>query len=536
VLVHLSPLSLAEKCRIAFGVAQAAVIALALFILYIWMGKLAMNDLLDEERAAVETRLFSRHFKTETTGQVPPVLNRSGAKEDPNTTELLWLRFESATQTADKKDNKNLFSSLSETQIKIIKSLKPEEQIDDRMVLEKKGGKLYSNYVLLIKATDKCLACHNPQISARSFSRNEIIGYAIVCRPVGSEYKKEVFLNRFWTIIAGLIAGAGAIVAFYVITQKVILSPIRQLRALANNVAEGNLDIRSSINTRDEYQKLAESFNNMLDALQKSQEKLRQANKQLDAKIVELSERNIELYKANKLKSEFLANISHELRTPLNSILGFAQILREKPSLLKDQKGQRYAEHILSSGKGLLNMINDLLSLAKTEAGKMELNIEKTSIYQLCEDVYSAFTEMAEQKRIKLSLKLEDGIPTITTDAGKVRQILYNFLSNAIKFTDDRGSVEMSAKLIDEKTLRIAVTDSGCGIAEADLGKIFDKFSQVDGSITRRTTGTGLGLAISKELSSLISATVGVESKAGQGTTIWLDIPIIEMDEGQQTA
>jgi len=520
VFLHLSPLSLAEKCRIAFGAAEIAIIALALVILYVWMGKLAMNNLLNEERAGTETLLFSRHFQTISDSQVPPALNRSGAKEDPNKSDLIWIRFE--------KGKEDLFKPLTKTQYRMIKELKPEKNIDDLLMLEKKDGVLYKNYVRMFRAAEECIACHNPKLTDKSFASNEVIGFAVVSKPVGSEFSKTLFLNRFWTIIAGLIAGSGAIVAFYVITQRVILSPVRQLRAMANNVAEGNLDIRSSINTRDEYQKLAESFNNMLDALQKNQEKLRQANKQLDAKIVELSERNIELYKANKVKSEFLANISHELRTPLNSIIGFAQILKEKPDILNDQKGRRYAEHILSSGKGLLNMINDLLNLAKTEAGKMELNIEKTSIYQLCEDVVAAFTEMARQKKIKLILKADENIPTIATDAGKVRQILYNFMSNAIKFTEEKARVELSAKLIDEKTLRLAVSDTGCGIAEADIGKIFDKFSQVDGSITRRTTGTGLGLAISKELSILISGSVGVESSLGKGSTFRLDIPIIE--------
>ena len=156
-------------------------------------------------------------------------------------------------------------------------------------------------------------------------------------------------------------------VAFYSIAQRIILRPIRQLRALVGNVAEGNLDARSAIKTGDEYEKLSDAFNEMLDGLQESQEKIRQANVQLDAKIAQLSDRNIELFKANKLKSEFLANMSHEFRTPLNAILGFAQLLREKPADAPE-KSKRYAENIIASGRSLLNMINDLLDLAKAQA------------------------------------------------------------------------------------------------------------------------------------------------------------------------
>jgi signal transduction histidine kinase len=344
-----------------------------------------------------------------------------------------------------------------------------------------------------------------------------------------------VLLNRVWIIIAGLIAGTGAIVAFYVITQRVILRPIRQLRAIANNVSEGNLDIRSAIQTGDEYEKLAEAFNHMLDGLQAAQERLRQANKQLDAKIAELSERNIELFKANKIKSEFLANISHEFRTPLNAILGFAEILREKPNVLKKDKGQRYAENIIASGKSLLNMINDLLELAKAEAGKMELHIEKTSIPQLCKTVVGSFSALTKKKKIKVKLVVDDNIPVLLTDAGKVQQILYNFLSNSVKFTDEKGRIEIRANVQGEQTVRIAVSDTGCGIAEADREKIFDKFRQVDGSLTRQTTGSGLGLAISKELASMLAGSIGIESEVGKGSTFWLDIPVTLSKEKGQT-
>ncbi|GAF78933.1 unnamed protein product, partial [marine sediment metagenome] len=321
--------------------------------------------------------------------------------------------------------------------------------------------------------------------------------------------------------------GTGAIVAFYWITQRVILRPIRQLRAIANNVAEGNLDIRSAIKTGDEYEKLANAFNNMLDGLQATQEKLRQANKQLDAKIAELSERNIELFKANKVKGEFLANISHEFRTPLNAILGFAQVLREKPqSAIGGEKAQRYAENIITSGNSLLNMINDLLDLAKTQAGKMELHIEKTSVQQLCKALVSSFSLLTKKKKVKVKLLVDSDIPILSTDAGKVQQILYNFLSNAVKFTPPRGKIEIRAQMTDEKTVRIAVSDNGCGIAESDREKIFEKFRQADGSITRESTGTGLGLTISTELAAMLAGSIGLQSELDKGSTFWIDIPV----------
>jgi signal transduction histidine kinase len=264
----------------------------------------------------------------------------------------------------------------------------------------------------------------------------------------------------------------------------------------------------------------------MLDNLQVAQEELRDANRQLDAKIAELSERNIELFKANKLKSEFLANMSHEFRTPLNAIMGFAQVLREKPGLLRRDKGKHYAENIITSGNRLLNMINDLLDLAKTQAGKMELHPEKVSLPQLCESLAASFSLLARRKRIKMRTEVDTDVPVIVTDGGKIQQILYNFLSNAVKFTPPRGQIEIRVSPLDGKMVRIAVNDTGCGIAETDREEIFDQFRQVDGSLTRETTGSGLGLAISKELAGMLGGSIGLHSEVGVGSTFWLDVPV----------
>ncbi|MEN6578837.1 MAG: ATP-binding protein [Phycisphaerales bacterium] len=519
-VLHLSPLSLAEKCRLMFGSAVLLSLTIALLIPYAWMRQLTRMVLLETNAARMEVLLRS-HFQLEASGGMKgPVLNDRGTARDPNEPGMTWVRF-------PKEPDKGGLGQLTDLQRKLLDSIKNDTGRDEAIALTRTEGTTQSTYVRVFRATEGCVSCHNAQGSAGPFALNENIGAAILqTRGVGGELRKIEFMNRIWTFVAAVLGATGAMVAFYWITQRIILRPIRQLRALANNVAEGNLDVRSAIATGDEYERLSEAFNHMLDNLQVAQEELREANRQLDGKIVELSERNVELFKANKLKSEFLANMSHEFRTPLNAILGFAQVLREKPTLLKKEKGQRYAENIITSGNRLLTMINDLLDLAKAQAGKMELHIEQASVLQICESLASSFSLLARRKRIRVALEVGPDVPLIVTDAGKVQQILYNFLSNAVKFTPAKGSIEIRACMLDERMVRFAVRDTGCGIADADKDKIFDKFRQGDGSLTRESPGTGLGLSISKELAGMLAGTVGFESEVGLGSTFWLDIPI----------
>ena len=524
------PLSLARKVQATFGAAVILVLTLALSIPYIWMDKLTTKGLLDAERSRSNV-LLDRHFQMKGTSQTLSALDDAGRQRDPNDNEIRWIRFT--------EQDVNGLPELTEETEKEIEKLMGDRDRDDHIFFPAEQGGSQSNYIRIFRATDSCISCHTQQGTASPFDLNKPIGAALIrSRGLAGERDNTVFMNRIWIVVAGLIGGTGAIVTFYVITQRLILRPIRQLRALANNVAEGNLETRSVIATRDEYQKLATAFNNMLDVIQATQQKLRQANKQLDAKIAELSGRNIELFKANKIKSEFLANISHEFRTPLNAILGFAQVLREKPVGLKKAKAQRYAENIITSGNSLLNMINDLLDLAKARAGKMDLHIEKTSVADLLEAVASEFSLLAEEKKIKVKLFVDSDLPMLVTDVGRVRQILYNFLSNAVKFTPARGKIEIQAIFPSPGTqstgpegrmIRIAVTDSGCGVAGCDKEKIFEKFRQVDGSITRASTGSGLGLTISTELAAMLAGGIGLESppkRRKKGSTFWLDIPV----------
>ena len=537
--LHFWPLPLAKKVQVTFCTAVLLVLTLALSIPYIWMGQLIRKDLLDTGRSRSMVML-DRHFQLKESGQTLQPLDSIGQARDPNDAGISWFRFA--------EDDENLLLGLDKQVRDMIENLKDDPDRDENILLVSNDGRLKTHYVRIFRATGHCISCHNPQGSASAFTLNKPIGLVhIQSSDLAGEISKTVFMNRVWIIIAGLIGGAGAIVVFYMLTQRLILRPIRQLRALANNVAEGNLEIRSSIATRDEYEKLAKAFNHMLDTLQATQKKLRQANKQLDAKIAELSARNIELFKANKIKGEFLANISHEFRTPLNAILGFAQVLKDKPLLLKKEKAQRYAENIITSGNNLLNMINDLLELAKTQAGKTELHIGEISISDLLENLLSQFSLITKKKKIKVRLMPTPDLSLVVTDVGKVQQILYNFMSNAVKFTPSGGKIEIEAQFPspglqgtgpEQRMIRISITDTGCGVAESDREKIFEKFRQVDGSLTRVTTGTGLGLAICTELAAMLAGRIGMESPPtgnNVGSKFWLDIPITLVKEESQT-
>ena len=520
-LLYRRPISLASKFRVLFGAAVILILALALLIPYFWMGKLTERTMLDSGQAVVNT-IYEHHFKLDSQSDKGPVpLDATGLSLDVSNRMVKWLRFGA--------EDKKPYAELTEKQNQAVESLKSNDRVDATAWHQKQDGVVKINYVNIVRANKNCLSCHNPDGLSVAFNQNEPVGAVIVKMP-GIKIKETLLINRICIIAAGLLAGAGAIIAFYIIAQRVILSPIRQLRALVNNVSEGNLDVRCGIKTRDEFERLGQALNQMLDGLVEGQEKLRQANKQLDAKITELSERNIELFKANKLKSEFLANMSHEFRTPLNAILGFAEILREKSG---DDivKSKRYAENIISSGRNLLGMINDLLELAKAEAGKITLHIESTNITELCKGLVAFFSPLTEKQKIKVRLTASDNIPIIRTDPGKVQQILYNLLSNAVKFTPKNGKIEIKTTMPDETTVRIAISDTGPGIAEADREKIFEKFRQADGSITRQTQGTGLGLAISTELAQLLSGSISLESEEGKGSTFWLDIPVVRVEE-----
>ena len=207
----------------------------------------------------------------------------------------------------------------------------------------------------------------------------------------------------------------------------------------------------------------------MLESLRAVQERLRSTNKTLDMKLGELAQSNIALYEANKLKGEFLANVSHELRTPLHSIIGFAEVLAEAlGDVPADDKRNRYLANIVTSSRQLLELINDLLDLAKIEAGRIEVHTAPVSIADTCEALLGLIRPQAEKRGIELKMKLQPHLPVVQTDPGKLQQIVFNFLSNAVKFTPQRGTVTLAASIIEP-----AVRCRRCALASATPAPAF---------------------------------------------------------------
>jgi len=358
---------------------------------------------------------------------------------------------------------------------------------------------LYRYYVPLVGASGE------PPSSALSISfpiRNEL---------------RTLWHFRLTLAVAGLFAVTSALIVLYFLIRVIVMEPVEELRDVSERIRKGDLSARARIRTGDEIEQFAEAFNNMVTHLQN-------LTRDLDARINELGQVNLRLYEMNRLRSEFLAVMSHELRTPLNSIIGFSEVLQEQFSGKISKKQEEFLAHIYSSGKHLLKLINDILDLAKIEAGKVELHFERITVRQILRMVFSSIPLQA-RSGIRTKIRLERNLPPLVTDASRLTQILFNLLSNAYKFTPRGGSVSFTAQTLNGK-MQFSVSDSGPGIPKEEQRHIFEKFRQADSSRTRRFGGAGLGLSIVKELCLLLGGDVSVRSEPEKGSTFTVILPI----------
>ncbi|MFK8186444.1 MAG: ATP-binding protein [Phormidesmis sp.] len=269
---------------------------------------------------------------------------------------------------------------------------------------------------------------------------------------------------------------------------------------------------------------------------------LEQQNQELEKQRRHIHLQNLQLQEVSRLKSEFLATMSHELRTPLNAIIGFSQILLSGSKGSLNEAQRKMADRVLANGENLLTLINDILDFSKIEAGRLGLDPADLDVVALVSRTVDELNSLASQKNLSVQTVFELEDPMVVNDAVRVRQILVNLLSNALKFTE-RGSVQVRVEAISEaaserseengsgaaaagaESIVITVKDTGCGIDQAALAYIFDPFHQADQRLTRQHGGTGLGLAIVSSLVSMMNGSVAVDSELQKGTTISVSIP-----------
>jgi protein-histidine pros-kinase len=228
---------------------------------------------------------------------------------------------------------------------------------------------------------------------------------------------------------------------------------------------------------------------------------------------------------ASRLKSEFLATMSHELRTPLTGVIGFAEYLRAGQAGPVNDEQAECLDSVHKSSLNLLNLINAILDLSKIEAGKMELSPETFDVSEAVEEARNMISPMTNEKRIQLLIQVDPALSSVTLDRTKFVQVLYNLMSNGVKFTDAPGRVEVGVDVPEDRRIRIRVTDTGIGIDTRDLDKLFRNFHQLDGGDARRHEGTGLGLALTKKIVELQQGVIAVDSTPGQGSVFTVTLP-----------
>jgi signal transduction histidine kinase/CheY-like chemotaxis protein len=336
-------------------------------------------------------------------------------------------------------------------------------------------------------------------------------------------------------LVIGFAAGsiALALILGFAISWSLI-APVRQINDRLSEIAAGDFGHHVEVPNRDELGPLTANLNHMNDELGRLYAELNDRNRDLTEALAEntrllheLEEKSKQLEIASRHKSEFLANMSHELRTPLNAIIGFSDVLLEKMFGDLNARQADYLQDILSSGRHLLDLINDILDISKVEAGRMELERTSFSLAEILEHGLRMIRERAGRHDIALNLDIDPSLGLIAADERMVKQVVVNLLSNAVKFTPDRGQIAVRAQREDGE-VRVSVRDTGLGIAAEDQARIFDEFQQAKQVGSKSGEGTGLGLTLSKKFVELQGGRIWVDSQIGHGSTFTFTIPLWE--------
>lgn len=364
------------------------------------------------------------------------------------------------------------------------------------------------------------------------------LAWAASTEEIKADFDAEVSAVQWW-ILGVIVLGLLLVPLFSVM----ITQPLRRLTQVTSHIAAGVFE-ESSLEEAEqapgEIGRLAGSFRQMVEQLRERSEALRRLNEELEARVAErtaeLHQANAELaaardhaFAASRAKSAFLANMSHELRTPLNAIIGYSEMLAEEAAEAGLEGFQTDLAKILASGRHLLALINDILDHSKIEAGRVQLVLEEFSVAALLDEVAATLRVLAKRHGNTIVVQYQPAIGRMYADLTRVRQVLYNLMSNACKFTE-QGQITVSAvreTSNGQEWIYFTVSDTGLGMSSEQLGGLFQEFAQLDNSTRRRFEGTGLGLAISKRLVELMGGTISVESELGRGSTFTVRLPAV---------
>lgn len=423
------------------------------------------------------------------------------------------------TRLADSIQNRAALQTLTET-------LKTgvEPKFDPRKPLEDKvAGRRYLIVIEPILNQKDCYHCHGPS--------RKVLGGLVVRYDAERTYA-QVIAQRNRTLVIAISLLPIAVALIYLMVTRLVRHPVENLAEKAKRFAEGDMSISVDVKTEDEIGVLGKTFNYMVGSVSSSSKRLEE---EIERKTALLNERtrllglleraNRDLREMDRLKSTFLANMSHELRTPMNSIIGYTDLLIDRVDGPVNEDQEKSLKRVAANAKHLLQLINDILDISKIESGKVELAIKEIDLRWLIDSVIPTFEPSIKQRGLTLSITIDERLPLIYGDEERIKQILINLLSNAVKFTH-RGGITISVRLSEQGIkpiespifAEVCVEDTGIGIKEENLGRIFDKFVQVDLTTVREYEGTGLGLSITRGLVSLHKGMIWATSTYGKGS------------------
>lgn len=399
-------------------------------------------------------------------------------------------------------------------------------------------GESVFRYVSPVRIKESCLSCHGSpagELDVTGYPKEgkqigDLGGAISIVMPIdlymqgvqGNIVRQSVYFFAIVLILIGTV---------YIAVSYLITRPLGKLESAVEDVESGNLDIDlGEMHAAGEMLHLAKKFESMAKQLRDSYSDL---ENKVETRTAELAAANERLRDESQYKSDFLAIMSHELRTPLTAILAYTE-LWEKAYDYKDEKERSIVMEIEENGQLLLQMVNNILEAARAEAGKTSLSCEYVDIFDLIDTVEGTVGPLAARREIDLATYVHGNVPIVYADWEKLRRIVENLASNAIKFTHRGGIVRIEARFWEERNeMSIEVSDNGIGISDEDLPRIFEHFTQSDKSANRRYGGSGLGLAVVKSLVDAHGGRVEVSSKLKRGSTFSVFIPVQTMTTGE---